>query len=450
NNIYVDNVVSGTNTETEALSYYNEANQLMQSAGFKLRSWSSNCDSVRSLSDTDDSLNPDSNVNVLGIRWITDSDELTYPEKTISLQDNIITKRTVVRTAACLYDPIGYLSPVHIRAKLFIQELWKEKVNWDDTLSEDMNRKWSGIVSDLNAATNTKLKRLYFPKSDEQCTNNEYQLHVFADASDKAYGAAVYLRRNDQTALVIAKTRVAPLKPEVSLPRLELMASLIGARLMNFVLEAFKSRLSFAKCVLWSDSQIVIHWLNSNKRLPVFIANRVKEIKELLRCATIKYCPIRDNPADLLTRGISTHKLQTSDIWWNGPHWLQQGDWPVCDLFDNAMNHVSVTNNAHTGNENTETTPENAQTAPTIGIQHIVDAGRFGSLDKLLCVTALVLRFITRLKRQNPRNAGTPDADEIKEAEKLWIHDIQLEKYYTEIQSFQPCFNEKEENWALW
>ena len=67
---------------------------------------------------------------------------------------------------------------------------------------------------------------------------------MFGDASEVGYGAAVYLRLTLRdgsvvTPLVISRARVAPLK-RVSLPRLELLGSLLAARLLKFVFQALK------------------------------------------------------------------------------------------------------------------------------------------------------------------------------------------------------------------
>ncbi|XP_006815380.1 uncharacterized protein LOC102803492 [Saccoglossus kowalevskii] len=187
-----------------------------------------------------------------------------------------------------------------------------------------MHRQWKGISTDLSAVTKATIKRQYF---DIENTDNPYEFHVFVDASDKVYGAAVYLPRGMQSSLVIAKYRVSPQKQDITLPQLELMAdrtgSRPGSRLLRFVFDAFKGKINIEQCIMWSESQIVIHWLKSDKRLPIFVANRVQEINQFP--CVIKYCPTRDNPADLVTRGIFADKLQQAGIWWNGPTFLKHG-----------------------------------------------------------------------------------------------------------------------------
>jgi hypothetical protein len=100
------------------------------------------------------------------------------------------------------------------------------------------------------------------------------QLHIFADASIKAYGAVAYLHHGIEISMVVAKSRVAPLK-KLTLPQLELMAALIGARLAKFVQRTLTQRYDSLTVKLWTDSEIVLHWLNSDKTLKPFIASRV-------------------------------------------------------------------------------------------------------------------------------------------------------------------------------
>ncbi|XP_077996706.1 uncharacterized protein LOC144450013 [Glandiceps talaboti] len=432
-NMYVDNVVTGTEDAQEARKYYTDANEIMQTGGFKLRSWSSNYNAIRSLAERDGKLEENTNVSVLGLRWDTDSDKLSYANKMpLQVPDTLITKREVAKITASLFDPLGYLSPITVKAKRFIQELWKQKVAWDEPLDEELSNQWQEIATDLQVSSSTSISRQYF--SDNPDYKDVHELHVFADASPKAYGAAVYLCNKDHASLIMSKTRVAPLK-EMTLPRLELMATLIGSRLIKFVYNALKDKVNIARRVLWSDSQIVIHWIQGKKKLPVFVNNHVREINEFP--CEIKYCPTADNPADLVTRGISTQALQNSSLFWSGPIWLRNGDWPVCELFDSAINHVSVSDN-----DLTDTTIDH-DTSPTtttqsIGIQRIINIDRFGSLPKLLRVTAHVLRFIARMKRDDsPKTGQQPDAEEIQQAEHKWIQDIQREEYRNEIHSLQ-------------
>ena len=116
--------------------------------------------------------------------------------------------------------------------------------------------------------------------------------------------------QENHSSFVRAKLRSAPTK-ELTLPLLELTTAVIGARLASYL----QGQLHVNKVCLWSDSQIVLHWLRCTKELKPFVANRVREIKELTSLTDWKYCPTPDNPVDLLTRSITSQQIKSSEIW---------------------------------------------------------------------------------------------------------------------------------------
>ena len=123
--------------------------------------------------------------------------------------------------------------------------------------------------------------------------------------------------------MVMSKLHVALLK-KLTLPQLELMAAVIGARLASYLHNQFK----ITHTVYWSDIQIVIHWLSSTKELKQFVKNRIIEIRKSTSNATWNYCPSSDYPAELLTCGVRTNALSASELWNNGPTCLTNYDWP--------------------------------------------------------------------------------------------------------------------------
>ena len=118
--------------------------------------------------------------------------------------------------------------------------------------------------------------------------------------------------------LIFSKTRLAP--QNMTIPRLELMAVLIGVRVLKFVTSEL--HLQVTNTIVFTDSMCVLHWLQSKKPLSAFVTNRLKEIKSLKE-VTFKHVSSEDNPADLATRGKSPREL-TSSIWWMGPTWLKK------------------------------------------------------------------------------------------------------------------------------
>ncbi|GBM50994.1 hypothetical protein AVEN_39509-1, partial [Araneus ventricosus] len=163
---------------------------------------------------------------------------------------------------------------------------------------------------------------------------SEISLHVFCDASPKAYGAVAYFRYITEegrvkVSFIISKNKVAPLKT-LTLARLELMAALIAARLAKYLLNTFPSLTK--EIFLWSDSKIVLHWLKGSSKIwKPFVSNRVAQVQLLTPPNCWNHCSGSENPADFTTRGESTRKFLTSSLWWMGPAWLSHPvqSWPV-------------------------------------------------------------------------------------------------------------------------
>ena len=145
-----------------------------------------------------------------------------------------------------------------IQAKLLLQQLWQRNVEWDEPLPQPLQEQWVSIATEIQHATNLSICRQYLT-TEELITVD--QLHIYADASTKAYGAIAYLRSGNHTAFIMAKNRVAPLK-ELTLPRLKLMAAVIATRVSVFIITS----LSFQETP-WSDSQIVLYWIQQKKKL---------------------------------------------------------------------------------------------------------------------------------------------------------------------------------------
>ena len=285
----------------------------MKEAKFNLRSWSSNSELLTAKASQDKVAADSTDVNVLDMKWniLTDTLPLT-PRPPLSNHNNLVTKREVLRESSAIFDPLGLVSPVTIKARIFIQNLWQQQLQWDELLQQNDQDQWLTITKEIGEATSTSIDRQYFTEN----TQSSRQLHVFTDASMKAYGAVAFLCSKSSTSFVMSKARVAPLK-QLTLPKLELMGALTGARLSYFISQALD--LPPSTVHLWSDNQIVLYWLKSEKKLHQFVSHRATEIRQLTSTATWKYCPTVENLADLLTRGITVVQMQSSLLWHHGP-----------------------------------------------------------------------------------------------------------------------------------
>ena len=115
---------------------------------------------------------------------------------------SLISKREVLQQASRLYDPLGFLAPLTVQAKIFMQELWKHNLNWDEPLNEALRCRWSEIAQEIQGSTKMVMPRCYCI-SPQPTTS--LKLHVFADASTKAYRVVAYLCEGQQSSLVMAR-----------------------------------------------------------------------------------------------------------------------------------------------------------------------------------------------------------------------------------------------------
>lgn len=326
-NLYVDNIISGCPTEDSVIQYFREARAIMSEANFNLRSWTSNSHHLQTIAQKENVAEENQVVNLLVLHWNTTKDQLTFIPKIINPSNNsIVTKRKVLQDSSKLFDLLGILSPISIRAKLLMQELWQKNIGWDQPLEQSVRDKWNNIAEDIQKAVKITIPQRYSHHNSDTDNRNAPQLHIFADASTKAYGAVVYIQQGIYTSFVIAKTRVAPLK-RLTLPKLELMAALVATRLAKFVITSFSGHYSNMSVQLWSDSQIVLHWIHSQRKLKQFISHRIGEITQTFPSTVWRYCPTGDNPADLLTRGTNC-EVFVNPLWLQGPSWLtEESNW---------------------------------------------------------------------------------------------------------------------------
>ncbi|KAJ8944229.1 hypothetical protein NQ318_001649, partial [Aromia moschata] len=185
--------------------------------------------------------------------------------------------------------------------------LWIEKLSWDEVLPFSILAKWTKFTNELSKLNELSVNRQVVCEGA-----TKIELHGFADSSERAYGACLYIRSIDDKGnvhvnLLCAKSKVAPVKT-LSIPRLELCAALLLARLTDKIINSMT--ITFERCVFWLDSAIALAWIQTSPNiLKTFIANRVTEIQTLTKTYEWRYTPSHDNPADYLSRGLYPRML---------------------------------------------------------------------------------------------------------------------------------------------
>ncbi|CAG9135185.1 unnamed protein product [Plutella xylostella] len=329
NEFFVDDLVSGHNSLEQALKLQQDLINLLKGGGMNLRKWTSNHPALlENLSDNQKStkqmfdFKTEESTKTLGLGWNSSADTFLF---NWNLQENKddITKRYLLSEISQLYDPLGWLAPITVTAKLLFQRVWVDKLNWNDKLPTEIQKEWRKLKNELPEVKNFKLNRWIGGTGD-------IDLLGFCDASEKAFACVVYSRVQDENGqaiitLLAAKTRVSPLKQKTTLPRLELNGALLLSQLIEKTMESLTNRNITVQA--WCDSQIVLAWIQADaSRWEPYIANRTTKIKAIIPAEKWNYIKSDDNPADCASRGLYPSKLKNHDLWWDGPQFLRNTD----------------------------------------------------------------------------------------------------------------------------
>ena len=438
--LYVDDFIASSKDVEEAYHVTTTAKQILSTAGMDLCKWMTNSPELEKKweeSTTDLTLAPETHgavLKVLGLVWRPATDDFTFDLRPLLsiLKEKKNTKRSVLQSASHIYDSLGFLTPFTIRIKCMFQEMWERGLSWDEELPPDLTQEWQQWCSELPQLHQLAIPRWY--RTDLQTeTKHALTLHVFCDSSERAYSAAAYLQGESPDgeptmSLVASKSRVAPLK-KMTLPRLELMGAVIGARLANNLMTTLK--LEPNQIRMWTDSMITLHWIRSSaKKWKQFVANRVTEIQSLTNPETWSHIPGKINPADLPTRGQSVESLIQNELWWNGPSALMSPDQSEETENDNVPDQVNA--ELRSSQQITVQLAAN-DTDPT---EPVLELERYSKLKRVLRVTAWIKRFIANMKTKT-KTKGELTADELFEAEKYWIKTTQNQSFSQEIKQLK-------------
>ncbi|TKS65175.1 hypothetical protein D9C73_028132 [Collichthys lucidus] len=113
----------------------------------------------------------------LGLRWDCLRDSLKYKHRPV--EPNEPTLRNVYKVLACQYDPLGYIVPFTTRAKILVQDLWKEQIGWDEPIQpQSLRDRWLAWVQEIPDLIQMEIPRFYAPASADSPTSNS-DLHIF-------------------------------------------------------------------------------------------------------------------------------------------------------------------------------------------------------------------------------------------------------------------------------
>ncbi|KAL1448550.1 hypothetical protein WDU94_005484 [Cyamophila willieti] len=423
--IYVDDVVTGGRSVSDVIKLRDQLINLLRAGGFQVRKFASSHQAVvndlpQEVCELPHNLGSNESIKLLGMKWNPASDVFFY---TIMPPDSgEVTKRKILSSVASIYDLNGYLSPVTIWMKIFLQKLWLDKdVSWDSPLSPELKNQWNNFALELPLLSQVQIPRFILPSESADLVG-------FADASSAAYGAVVYLRINDQnnvqTHLLRAKTKVAPLKVQ-TINRLELCAAVLLAKVIKS-LNFLSNKVRINNIYLFSDSVTVLCWLKTPPhQLKTYVANRVSQILEILESSSAQWLHVTTerNSADPASRGLKPSQLVNNGLWFRGPAFLRTDpeSWPTEPVTLQSKN-----------------LPERKSTvlvtkAEDNELHVLID--KFSSLGKLKRVMAYVLRFIHNIKNPSNQLTGTLSINELRDSMMTCVRISQLVHFQDEIKS---------------
>ncbi|XP_055542996.1 uncharacterized protein LOC129728573 [Wyeomyia smithii] len=333
---YMDDVITGVDSIETALELRIQLDEMMSRGGFRIRKWASNSPDVlkglpedglaiRALEGIN--LDPDSSVKTLGLTWMPVPDTLKFSFAIPTLNDKLsLTKRYVLSVIATLFNPLGLLGATITSAKMFMQRLWTLRddggnpLSWDQSLPPTVGEAWVKFQEQIPQLNELRIKRCVIIPQPVAV-----EIHCFSDASEKAYGACLYLKSINaegdvRVHLLSSKSRIAPLKCQ-TIPRLELCGAELAAKLFEKVNGAIRLA---ARTYFWTVSTCVLRWISARPTTwSTYMANRTAKTQTITECGQWWHVPGAQNPADLISRGILPAEILQNTFWWEGPDWLK-------------------------------------------------------------------------------------------------------------------------------
>lgn len=319
---YVDDIAGSKEQMIQAKQITEDIDKILARGCFQIKEWHSNSKEI-------DQSDGEESVDILGHRWNKVDDTFSFKKDEISTVKGELTKRHCLSLLAKLWDPLGLVTPVTIKFRIDLQELWSAGFDWDNILPNEIQMQWMKNLKMINQLFTSSFNRQLKPHN----AVGQPEVHGFSDAGDLAFGAVIFLRwlLNDSSyhvVPVLVKAFVTPLKKK-SIPRLELLGCLTLARMYDACIKALNfARIQECKRHFWVDSSTVLSWIKTPPRdFRPYVSVRVAEVQETVGSNDFSYIPSKENPADALTRGISIENLEK---WMQGPAFLSlpESQWP--------------------------------------------------------------------------------------------------------------------------
>ena len=315
-NFYVDDGLLSVASAEDAVEVFRDTKDILAKGGLK-------CHKLRSSSklvldgfpDEDKVSNASEETKTLGVYWNTSSDTLITR---FEIDVENLTKRSLLSLLAQIYDPLGFVSPISLYGKNILQDMNRLSLAWDECPPPDLQKRFHHLKNMAASNTPVRVSRSLFAEVGSVLK----EVHIFCDASQIGYAAVAYAKFQKpdgqySTSFLLGKSRVAPLKPALTIPRLELVAATLATSLSLVIRK--EMNLDDCNIFYWTDSLVVLGYLRNEKtRYKVFVSNRVSFIVSNTSPPAWNHIKGTENPADFGSRGI------WSENWIEGPPFLRE------------------------------------------------------------------------------------------------------------------------------
>ena len=264
---YMDDYLDSFENVAQAIKISLDLVSVIKLGGFYLTKFVSNADQITSVMNPEDCETSSSPIKeicngaeqssrVLGLKWDHVKDTLVVSRGVDRPLDKALTQQTVLSSVSSSFDPVGLQTPNTVRARLLLKDIWKISGQiWVDELPEGIKDKFLESQSGLPLLGQLNIPHFYCTEPVDQT-----ELLMFGDSSQDVFCSVGFLRarlsssHKTQISCIFGKARVAPMKA-LSIPKLELQAALLAARLKNDILTALT--VSIIHVYMWTDRTTV-------------------------------------------------------------------------------------------------------------------------------------------------------------------------------------------------
>ncbi|XP_045139268.1 uncharacterized protein LOC123520764 [Portunus trituberculatus] len=431
-NSYVDDIAFSSASEDKAIQDMNATECILKEGGFHIKHWTVSGDVSH---DYINIINSDEE-KILGLKWNPKLDEFFFkikvnfsPKKRGMRCDpdmdreecmrnfpERLTRQMVLSQISSIYDPLGLLLPVTLKAKLMMRAMicddktpdtkkGLKSIGWDDSLPQEYIKQWKSFFCNLFDVEHLRFQRCMKP---EKAVGKPI-LVVFSDGSSLAYGACAYVRwklegGGYEARLIAAKNRIAPTR-QITIPRLELCGAVLAVRLREAIER--ECNWEFETVYHITDSAIVQSQIRKETYgFKTFVATRLSEIQNKSNTSEWWWISTTYNLADLTTRPCNASKLTRESTWQRGPEFmlLPVSQWPIKHVEEAQLtDRIGVTLSCETTHEG----------VCGINIRY------YNDYMKLLRVTCRIMNVGEMRSFKGIGRRIT--SDDLKKAENLWI-----------------------------